>query len=90
MHFLHVNKRNIFKICYNEQKFLFIVHKILILSMITCYSYLSLYVSTSSSSCRAASTDLPYLLSPPVYCPLLPGGLQGYVLYQHRAVVYGF
>ena len=36
----------------------------------------------SSSSCHAISTDLPDPLT-----PSFPVGLQGYILYQHRAVV---
>ena len=47
------------------------------------------YIS-SSSSCHTASMDLPDPLPPPVYRPSLPESLQGYILYQHRAVVYRF
>ena len=50
----------------------------------------SLHSSSSSSSCHAASTDLSYPLSSLVYRPLLLGGLPGYILYWHTAVVYRF
>ena len=43
-------------------------------------------VTSSSSWCHAAMTDLATRLN----CPSLPGGLQSYVLYQHGAVVYRF
>ena len=42
---------------------------------------------SSSSSCHAASMDLPDFLSPH---PFFPEGLQGYILYQHRTVLYRF
>ena len=32
--------------------------------------------------------DFPDPLSPPVYCPSLPGGLQDYILYQHSCHIY--
>ena len=56
--------------------------------MIVLHTQLRLYeqqgTSSSSSSCRAASTDIPDLLS-----PLLPimAGLQGYIAYPHIAAV---
>ena len=44
-----------------------------------------------SSSCRVASTDHPDSFWPPVsIVRRLPGVLQCYILYQHRAVVYRF
>ena len=37
------------------------------------------------------SRHIPDLLSPPsLYRPLLPSGLQGYILYRHRAAVCSF
>ena len=48
--------------------------------------------SSSSSSCRATSTDIPDSLSlaNPPYRPLLLAGLQGYIPYQHRHAVCRF
>ena len=46
-----------------------------------------MYIS-SSSSCCTASTDLPNPLPTTfLYRLQLPAGLQGYILYRHRAVV---
>ena len=42
-----------------------------------------------SSSCRATSTDIPGPFSPP-YRPLLPAGLQDYILCRQRAFVCRF
>ena len=41
----------------------------------------------SSSLCHTASMDFPDSLSPFVYLPLLPIGLQDYIRYPYRAVV---
>ena len=46
--------------------------------------------SLKTSSCHTANTDLPDPFLPSVYHPSLPVGLQGYIPYQHRAVVYRF
>ena len=42
------------------------------------------------TSCRTASTDFLELLLPPISIVHCSGGLQGCILYQHRAVVYRF
>ena len=46
--------------------------------------------SSSSSSCRAISTDLPDPSATLLYRPPLLVGLQGYILYRHRAVICRF
>ena len=51
---------------------------------------LTIKLYLSSSSCHAASTDLPGPLAIRPYRPSLLGGLQGYILYRHKAVVYRF
>ena len=47
-----------------------------------------LLLSSSSSSCRAASTDIPDPFSTSPYHSLPPAGLQGYILYHHIAAVW--
>ena len=47
------------------------------------YHYIYIYIS----SCRVISTDIPDILSPLPYRPLLPAGLQDYIPYRHRAAI---
>ena len=44
-------------------------------------------LSSSSSSCRAASIDIPDPLSTSPYHSSPPAGLQGYIPYHHIAAV---
>ena len=54
-------------------------------------SYFNSIIISSSSSCRAISTDIPDPLSlPPPYRPLLLAGPQGYSPYRHWAAVCRF
>ena len=50
--------------------------------------YIIYYNMISSSSCRAAGTDIPWpSLTTPPYRSSLLAGLQGYIPYPHRAAV---
>ena len=60
-------------------------------TFIYLYIYIYIYIDRErerSSSCHAASIDLPDPpLAPRCYRQLLPGGIQGSILYRYRAVV---
>ena len=69
------------------RNFLFLGLYIVYHCNIYIYIYIYIYIIIMSRyQHRSPRPSLPARL----YRPLLPGGLQGYILYRHRAVVYKF
>ena len=59
------------------------------LSLFTTNIEVVISLSSSSSSCHVTGTNIPNPLTTHLYRPLLPVGLQGYILYRNRVVVHG-